>query len=124
MYGIEFTDHIGKKALFNRIQAALVAPGREKELLFWFTFRVYRELVGGADNAPIEGPDDPIIGKIADELVTDEQIVRSVRRYEGRELIWFGEWTSPEGYVRTGGSNRTAAYKRVSSTWIRDFGVR
>ncbi|BBO87021.1 hypothetical protein [Desulfosarcina ovata] len=114
-YGIEFTDYIGKKALFNRIQAALVSPGREKKLLSWFTFRVYRELISGADNAPIDAPDDPIIEEIAEELVTDEKILKSVRRYEGSELIWFGEWTSPDGYVHTGGSNRTAAYKQVSS---------
>lgn len=114
-YDIEVTDYIGKKALFDRIQAALVCPGREKELLSWFTFRVYRELVSGADNAPIEYPDDPIIEEVAERLVTDEKIIKSVRRYDGRELIWFGEWTSPDGYVHTGGSNRTAAYKKVSS---------
>ncbi len=114
-YGIEFTDYIGKKALFNRIQAALIAPSREKELLSWFTFRVYRELASGADNAPIKGPDDPIIKEIAEELVSEEKIIKSVRRYEGTELIWFGEWTSPDGHVHTGGSNRTAAYKQVSS---------
>jgi hypothetical protein len=33
----------------SRIQAALVVPGREKELLSWFTFRVYRELAGGSE---------------------------------------------------------------------------
>lgn len=114
-YGIEFTDYIGKKDLFNRIQAALIAPGREKELLSWFTFRVYRKLSGGVDDTPIEGPDDPVIQEIAEELVTDEKIVKSVRRYEGSELIWFGEWTSPDGYLYTGGSNRTAAYKQTSS---------
>jgi hypothetical protein len=114
-YGIEFTDYIGKKSLFNRIQAALIAPGREKELLSWFTFRVYRELASGADNAPIKGPDDPIVKEIAEGLVSQEKIIKSVRRYEGTELIWFGEWTSPDGHVHTGGSIRTAAYKQVSS---------
>lgn len=115
MYGLEFTNSIGKKALFNRIQAALVTPGRERELLSWFTFRVYRELAGGSDNEPISGPDDLIIKEIANELATDEKIIKSVKRYEGSELIWFGEWTSPEGYLYTGGSNRTAAYKQASS---------
>lgn len=115
MYGLEFTNYIGKKALFNRIQSALVAPSREKELLSWFAFRVYRELAGGSDNASISGPDDPIIEEIANELAADEKIIKSVRRYEGSELIWFGEWTSPDGYLHTGGSNRTAAYKKASS---------
>jgi hypothetical protein len=114
-YGLEFTNYIGKKALFNRIQYALVAPGREKELLSWFTYRVYRELAYGSEKALITGPDDPIIEEIAEQLITDEKIIKSVRRYEGSELIWFGEWTSPDGYVNTGGSNRTAAYKAASS---------
>lgn len=114
-YGLEFTNYVGKKALFNRIQAALVVPGRELELLSWFTFRVYRELASGSDSAPITGPDDPTIKEIANELIAEEKIIKSVRRYEGSELIWFGEWTSSDGYVHTGGSNRTEAYKQVSS---------
>lgn len=114
-YGLEFTNYVGKKALFNRIQSVLVVPGRELELLSWFTFRVYRELAGGSDSAPITGPDDSTIKEIANELIADEKVIKSVRRYEGSELIWFGEWTSPDGYVYTGGSNRTAAYKQVSS---------
>lgn len=81
----------------------------------WFTFRVYRELVGGAENAPISEPYDPIIEGIAEVLITDEKIVKSIRRYQGSDLIWFGEWTSPDGSLHTGGSNRTAAYKEVSS---------
>ena len=113
-YGIEFTDYIGKKALFNKIQATLITPGREKELLSWFTFRVYRELTSAADDSPIKGPDDPTINEITEELAFDEKIIKSVRRYKGNELIWFGEWTSPDGYVHTGGSNRTLAYRQVS----------
>ena len=114
-YGIEVSCHIGKRALFDRIQAALIAPGREKELLSWFTYRVYRELINGNDTAPIEGPDNPIIQEIAGQLENDEAVIKSVRRYTGRELIWFGEWTSQDGVAQTGGSNRTAAYKKASS---------
>nr|BAJ06900.1 hypothetical protein [uncultured bacterium] len=114
-YGLDFTNYIGKKALFNRIHAALIAPGREKQLLSWFTFRVYRELAGGAENAPITGPSDPIIEEIAAQLSTDEKILKSVRRYEGADLIWFGEWTAPNGTVHNGGSKRTSAYKEAAA---------
>jgi hypothetical protein len=114
-FGIEVSRYIGKRDLFDRIQADLIAVGRERELLSWFTYRVYRELVSGADDAPIGGPDDPVIQEIAGQLESDEAVIKSVRRYTGRELIWFGEWTSPDGFVQTGGSNRTAAYKRASS---------
>jgi hypothetical protein len=113
-YRVEVTEYIGKRSLFDRIFLALKEPGREKDLVSWFVYRVYRELVHGAENAPIEGPDHQTIQEIADQLIMDESILASIRRYEGRDLIWFGEWTSPTGYVQTGGSNRTIAYKRAA----------
>lgn len=117
-YGVQFTQFIGKKDLFDRIMHTLKVPGREKELISWFIYRVYRELVRGQDDAPIEGPENPLIQKIALELVNDVSVVKSVRRYDGREIIWFGQWTSPEGAVYQGGSNRTIAYKQAVSTLL------
>jgi hypothetical protein len=116
LFGLEATPYVGKRALFNRIQATLCEPGREKELLSWFTYRVYRELTGAKDDLPVQGPNDPLIIKIAESFVRNEQVINSIRRYKGGELIWFGEWTTPDGYVHQGGSNRTAAYKEVSSS--------
>lgn len=118
-YGVETTEYIGKKALFDQIQNVLVSSGRENDLLSWFVYRVYRELIHGAGDAKIQTPDDPLIQEIASELEKDEKIVKSVRRYEGRDLIWFGEWTSPQGSQYFGGSNRTAAYK-AASTLLRE----
>lgn len=114
-FGINVADRIGKKGLFNWIHHELSARGRESELLSWFAFRVYRGLTDAADDAPIQGPDHPIIQGIAKELENDQKILGSVRRYEGKDLIWFGEWTAPSGVVVTGGSNRTLAYKQISS---------
>ena len=103
--------------------AALIASGREKELVAWFTYRIYRELVNGDDSAPIEGPDDPIVQDVVSQIRSDEAIVKSIRRYRGRDLIWFGEWTAPDGFVHIGGSNRTAAYKTVSSLLREKTGI-
>lgn len=113
-YRVECTRFSGKRALFDRILDALKEPGREREIVSWYVFRVYRELVEGAENAPIQGPDDPIIQEIAEQLQNDQSVIKSIRRYEGRDLIWFGEWTAPDGRVFTGGSNNTIAYKRTS----------
>ena len=113
-YGVRYTQYSGKKALYNRIHAALSQPGREEELTAWFVYRVYRELVEGKDNASIEGPDHSAIQDIAAGLVQDESILKSIRRYRGSELIWFGEWTAPDGTVHTGGSNKTIAYRRAA----------
>ena len=76
---------------------------------------VYRELVGGKPDTRIRDADAPVIHEIASELVQHETVVRSIRRYEGRDLVWFGEWTSPDGTVHKGGSNETIAYKRASA---------
>lgn len=114
LYGVEFTQYIGKKRLFDKIQQVLVMPGREKELLAWFTFRVYREQMAGAYDAPIESPGDPVIEAIAEELLQQPDVIKSARRYEGRDLIWFGQWTSKDGFTHQGGSNRTTAYKAAA----------
>jgi hypothetical protein len=76
---------------------------------------VYRGLVKGADNTLVKAPSDSIIKEIAEQLATDEAVIRSIRRYDGRDLIWFGEWTAPDGVVHTGGSNKTIAYKKASA---------
>lgn len=123
LYGVYATDYIGKKALFGRIKSALDEPGRELALAAWFTYRVYRKFVQGAQYAPIEGPDDPVIMRIAEELVQDERVIASMRRYTGRDLIWFGEWTAPDGCVYAGGSTRTIAYKAAASALEHETGL-
>ena len=115
MYHVEYTKYVGKKKLFDMIFAALQHPSRSIDMVSWFVYRVYRELVNGADDVPIKGPDDPIIKEIAQNMANDSSVVKSIRKYEGSDLIWFGEWTAPNGLFCTGGSNHTIAYKRASS---------
>lgn len=121
-FGVETNEYIGKKALFDLIQYDLIKPGREKEMLSWFTYRVYRELAHGAEDAEIKGPDDPLIQQIAMQLENDEPLIKSVRKYQGRDLIWFGTFTSPDGYIHNGGSNRTAAYKKINALLKQSIG--
>lgn len=109
LFGVEFTKFTGKKVLFDRIQSTLSEVGREEELLAWFTFRVYRNLVRGKVNVPIQNPGVAAIQEIAHRLKDDLQIVKSIRRYKGRDLRLIGTF---DGYA--GGSSSTIAYKRVS----------
>lgn len=113
-YDVRFTQYSGKKELHNRIHASLSAAGREQELTAWFVYRVYRELVQGRDQVSIDGPDHPVIQDVTAQLVQDDSVLKSIRRYRGSDLIWFGEWTAPNGGVHTGGSNKTIAYKRAA----------
>ena len=113
--GVAFTQYIGKKGLFDLLFTHLTKPGREEDMTAWFVFRVYRELVRGRSDTDIKDPDDPVIREIARLLLQDKAVVQSIRRYQGRNLVWFGEWASPDGTVHHGASNQTIAYKRVSS---------
>lgn len=122
-YEVELPRFIGKKALFDRILEVLKQPGREADLIAWFIYRIYRGLVKGQNDGPIDGPNHPLIQDIAHTLATDESVVKSIRRYQGRDLIWFGEWTAPEGFVHTGGSNQTLAYKHCSTLLSQRLGV-
>jgi hypothetical protein len=112
---VEASPYVGKRKLFDRIKIELDRNGREHELARWFAYRVCRELCDGKDHPLVAGPVSEIIAKVANELIKDESVMKSIRRYEGRELIWFGEWTAPDGTLHHGGSNRTMGYKRASA---------
>jgi hypothetical protein len=113
-FGIEVSEHIGKRRLFTRLFGSLNQEGREIDLAAWFTFRVYRELVKGRYDVAIATPFDPAIQAIAGQLIETAGVVESIRRYTGENLIWFGQWTGSSGMIHAGGSNRTKAYKEAA----------
>lgn len=113
-YDVYFTQYSGKKALHNRIHTMLSVAGREQELTAWFAYRVYRELVQGREQVSIDGPEHAVIQDVMAQMAQDDSVLKSIRRYRGSDLIWFGEWTAPDGTVHTGGSNKTIAYKRAA----------
>lgn len=123
LYGVEYSQYTGKKELFDRIFNAISRPTHENELLCWFIFRVYRGLVKGAINVPIQLPNDPIIIEISNEFVGNDKIIKSIQKYSGRDLIAFGEWTSPSGYHYSGGSKKTFAYQSISKTLNSKLGI-
>lgn len=114
-FGVEFTDYTGKRRLFDRIGYELKKPGRERDLIAWFVYRVNRQLHHGEDAPGVHGPDSPAMREIARLVGNDEAVLDSIRQYEGRDLIWFGEWTAPDGGLYHGGSDRTIAYERAAA---------
>lgn len=114
-FDIVFTQYIGRIALYNRIQEELSVPGRERELLSWFSFNVYRDLLGGEQNIPSNGLSNHLVKAVASKLIEDNQVLKSVRRYRGSELLIFGEYTLPKGYTCEGGSRRTIGYETVAT---------
>lgn len=114
-FSVEPSPYIGKRALFDLIAAALRKKGAEEDLASWFIYRVCRHLVhGGQDHPSATGPDAPIVREIATRFAGSPALMTSIRRYEGRKLIWFGQWTSPDGLVHEGGSIRTVAYRTAA----------
>ena len=113
-FGLEPTKYIGKKLLFDGIWTTLKQSDRQLELLQWFTFRVYRQLVNGSLGSPIDSPFNPVILEVAQELSKDDKALGSIKRYEGRSLIRFGELSAPDGSTYNGGSTRTIGYKEAS----------
>jgi len=115
IYGIDHTRFTGKRSIFERIQNVLKTPERDQELAAWFVYCVYRDLVKGADNDFAKAPNDSRIKEIAEQLSKDKAVMQSIRKYNGRDLMQFGEWTSPDGLIHSGGSNLTTAFKKASA---------
>jgi hypothetical protein len=115
LYRVPPTRFAGKRELFERIKYALDRPGREQELAAWFSFTVHRKLVRGMPDAQIDGPDHPLIQQLGIELARDEAVIKSIRRYRGEDLRYFGQWTTPSGYLYEGGSMHTIAYRRTAA---------
>lgn len=114
-YGVVVNDYCGKKYLFTQIFQQLSVRGRERDLVAWFAYRVYRELAQDAEGMPISSPRAPEIQAVAARLESDQTVLQSIRRYSGESLVWFGRYTTPEGAVLEGGSNRTTAYRTVAA---------
>jgi hypothetical protein len=122
-FNIRVPALIGKKSLFDLIQFTLSQGTRDHDLMAWFSYRVYRQLTNADDNVPISGPGDATIQKVASMLAADPKVVKSARRYSGAELIYFGEWTAPDGATYSGGSKNTAAYKATEAVLRSELGI-
>ncbi len=123
LYGVEFRRFTGKTLLFHNIFEKLEKPGREKELISWFAFRIYRYLVRGAEDAPVTGPDHEIIQKITGQVIGNKSTISSIRRYYGKDIIWFGELNAPDGSYHKGARTNTVAYKRISALLREEIGL-
>jgi hypothetical protein len=113
---IETTPHAGRRQVFDAVFRRLCQPGREQELVAWFTYRVYRTLTADDLRVLIREPEHPVIGRIADYLLQDEAVLTAIRQYRhGRELIRFGRFIGDNGLVEIGGSMGTIAYQRAKA---------
>lgn len=120
---VDIPEYVGKKALFDRIKWALNEPGKESELVLWFVFRVYCQLSKNTTSIPIKNPRQAVLVEIADHLSHSKQIIKSIRRYHGRDLINFGTFYSENGQSKQGGSINTIAYDETASLLSEKLGL-
>jgi hypothetical protein len=114
-YGVEVTRYSGERLLFERIFEHLSKPGREADLVAWFTYTVYRDLLGRPVDPPAKNPDDPLVRAIARRLAAIPAVIASIRQYRGADLLWFGRQLDRYGVKRRGGSRTTVAYRRAAA---------
>jgi len=114
LLGVELPEGIAKRAGFESIFYELAQPGNELRLAQWFVWNVYRHLARHNSVLKLESPVCEEITEIAVNLVGNEKHLNSIRRYDGANLRWFGNWTAPDGMIIEGGSKRTAAFKAAA----------
>jgi len=108
-HGLDVSPYVGEGALYDRVFRMLP----EEDKARFFAYSVYR---WGSDDR--EGnldcsPQRELIDEVARQLRRNPQALKSLLRYEGRDLRFFGE-TTFEGVPRHGGSENTIAFKEAS----------
>ncbi|MEI8647430.1 hypothetical protein P4S73_04785 [Paraglaciecola sp. Hal342] len=99
LLGVDLPEGISKRAGFESIFYDLSQPGKELGLCQWFVWCVYRHLARYNSVLKLESPVCEEIIEIASELVHDDKILNSIKRYDGANLRWFGNWTAPDGLI-------------------------
>ncbi len=123
-FGVEVEYPLTKKGLFDLIWDTLESSGRDEDLAAWFAYRICRGCMeGGPDHPDAAGVNSSTIRRIAQELSSDPKLIKSIKRYGPRDVIWFGRWTTPDGMELEGGSKRTASFKAAAMMIQRELGL-
>lgn len=105
---LKFSYYIGKKALYNLIFNSL---DMEDKIAF-FVFCIYRFTTDDRRGNLNKSPYKNLFYDFSSENLSNEQFIKSMNRYTGSELRYFGKLTI--GNIETwGGSTNTIAYKNV-----------
>ncbi|MCI5056127.1 MAG: hypothetical protein MRY83_08465, partial [Flavobacteriales bacterium] len=115
--GLFFSRYIGKKALYNLIYHNL----SEIDKIAFFVFSVYRYLSGDRMSNLRKHPNKNRFYEIAHLIQDKDQIKKSILRYEGQDLRFFGVITLSNGNEIYGGSIGTYGYKFVADIISEEF---
>ncbi len=110
-YGFIFSEYIGKQALYDVVFSNLNTLDKSA----FFVFSIYRWLTDDRRGNLETHPDKQKFYDFAVQLEGSEQMLKSIARYEGNQLRFFGRLIMPDGDELQGGSVNTLAYKAASS---------
>lgn len=111
---IPVSYYCGKKLLYNLIFSGLEL----RDQIAFFIFQVYRDSydahgsheIANLNNSPYKS----LFYDFADQYLDDESFIKSMQKYSGKDLRFFGN-RSFYGHQRTGGSKNTIAYKTAKA---------
>lgn len=117
---IFFSEYIGKKALYNLIYHKLT----EEDRIAFFIFCVYRHLSNDRRGNLLKHPHQSKFYEIAQKAQASEKVKKSILRYRGEDLRFFGTMISSNRLAIDGGSVNTYGYKFVSEILSSEFNLR
>jgi hypothetical protein len=104
---ISFSKHIGKKALYNLLFRALPLEDR----IAFFAFSVYRSLSDDREANLDKHISKNVFYELAEQQLRNDQFLKSMNRYSGENLRFFGTMKFKDGNSTNGGSVNTVSYK-------------
>ncbi len=105
--GLPFSKYIGKKALYNFVFHSL---SKEDRIAF-FAFSVYRWLSEDRHGNLESHKHSDIFYDFAREQLNNDSFIKSLDKYAGADLRFFGTLRFADGVETQGGSTNTIAYK-------------
>lgn len=110
--GLAITKYIGLTKLIGFLIYKFTEEGNFVELMKLLIYSIINNETKSNWRVPfINLANHNDVQSLAETLINDNQVITSVKRYNSRDFISFGEYTDKEGYINNGGSKRTNAYQ-------------
>lgn len=109
-----FSKYIGKTALYNYIFLQL----SDIDKIAFFIYSIYRYISDDRHANLDTHPSKDLFYTFASNYQTDAQFFKSLNRYSGSDLKFFGDFTTPDGWTHKGGSVDTIAFKTARNYLI------
>lgn len=114
-FGAPFTRFSNRKTLFERITGSDLD---DRNLAIWFVYRVYRDAFDRTMRSGIDNPDDSRLTSIAGALVSNADVMASLRRMQENTQTgfrWFGDLQMEAGELIAGDDASSIAYEYAAN---------